>query len=58
MAKLVPELNKRVKIDLPHYVPGKPPYSFPWQTDIDYMDTLKTLWGEEWGAQGSAAHKD
>jgi len=52
LAKVVPELNKEVKIDLPYYVPGQPPYSFPWQTDIDYMDTLKTLWGEEWGAQG------
>jgi N-dimethylarginine dimethylaminohydrolase len=52
LAKVVPELNKEVKVDLPYYVPGQPPYSFPWQTDIDYMDTLKTLWGEEWGAQG------
>lgn len=52
MAKVVSQVKKKTKIDLPYYVPGKPPYSFPWQTDIDYMDTLKTIWGEEWGAQG------
>ncbi len=52
MAKVATQTRKKAKIDRPYYGPNKPPYSFPWQTEIDYLDTLKTLWGEEWGAQG------
>jgi N-dimethylarginine dimethylaminohydrolase len=37
---------------VPFYVKDEPPNCVPWQTDVTYWDTLETIWGEKWGAQG------